>query len=105
MERRKGIILDTNFPSDITYNKKMGKQISSLMVDKLVELHNVDYKKTGLVDLAKPDGFMERQVKGRIKRYERAKTDEVDDKEKKKTNIEKKITNKKEQKIESIEVD
>jgi|SRR5690625_32979 len=93
MERRKGIILDTNFPSDITYNKKMGKQISSLMVDKLVELHNVDYKKTGLVDLAKPDGFMERQVKGWIKRYERAKTDEVDVIEKLKTYLENNIPN------------
>src|SRR5690625_5536489 len=71
----------------------MGKQISSLMVDKLVELHNVDYKKTGLVDLAKPDGFMERQVKGWIKRYERAKTDEVDVIEKLKTYLENNIPN------------
>jgi len=77
MERRKGISLDTEFPSDITYDEEMGKQISRLMVDKLVELHNVDYKKTQLVNLAKPEGFMERQVGGWIKRYERAKTDEV----------------------------
>src|SRR5699024_7698697 len=46
-------------------------------VDKLVELHNVDYSKTELVNLAKPDGFIERQVMGWIKRYERAKTEEV----------------------------
>lgn len=77
MERRKGVFLDTDFPSDITYDKEMGKQISSLMVDKLVELHNVDYSKTELVNLAKPDGFIERQVMGWIKRYERAKTEEV----------------------------
>lgn len=77
MERRKGIFIDTEFPPDITYHQDLGKRISSLMVDKLVELHNVDYKKTDLVNLAKPDGFMERQVLGWIKRYERAKTDEV----------------------------
>jgi len=77
MERRKGIFLDTEFPPEITYKKELGKEISSLMVDKLVELHNVDYTKTDLVNLAKPDGFMERQVTGWIKRYKRAKTDEV----------------------------
>src|SRR5690625_287948 len=93
MERRKGVFLDTDFPSDITYDKEMGKQISSLMVDKLVELHNVDYSKTELVNLAKPDGFIERQVMGWIKRYERAKTDEVDVIEKLKTYLENNIPN------------
>ncbi|MDA3129952.1 phosphotransferase family protein [Aliibacillus thermotolerans] len=77
MERRKGIFLDTEFPTQIDYTRELGEKISSLMVDQLVELHEVDYTKTGLVHLAKPDGFLERQVFGWIKRYERAKTDEV----------------------------
>ncbi|MFD1039852.1 phosphotransferase [Virgibacillus byunsanensis] len=77
MERRKGIVLDAAFPEEITYNKALGRKISELMVDKLVELHRIDYTKTNLVEIAKPDGFMERQVKGWINRYERSKTDEV----------------------------
>lgn len=47
------------------------------MVDKLVELHRVDYTQTELVNISKPNGFMERQVGGWIKRYERAKTEEI----------------------------
>jgi len=77
MERRKGIVLDTKIPERITYSKELGRKISSLMVDKLVELHQIDYKQTALVNLSKPDGFMERQVSGWIKRYARSKTDEI----------------------------
>jgi len=82
MERRKGIILDTQFPDHLSYRPELGKQISKLMVNKLVELHQIDYKQTGLIQLAKPEGFMERQVNGWIKRYERAKTDEIKEVEK-----------------------
>ncbi|SET64467.1 Predicted kinase, aminoglycoside phosphotransferase (APT) family [Oceanobacillus limi] len=77
MERRKGIVLDTDFPEGITYKPSLGQQVSKVMVDKLVELHHVDYKQTELVNISKPDGFMERQVIGWIKRYERARTDDI----------------------------
>src|SRR5699024_5119335 len=77
MERRKGVVLDTEFPGYVDYTPELGEKISSLMVNQLVELHQVDYKKTDLVKLAKPEGFMERQVTGWIKRYERAKTAEI----------------------------
>lgn len=78
MERRKGIVLDTAFPSSTSYHPDLGRKISQMMVNQLVALHEVDSEKTGLIQLAKPAGFMERQVKGWIHRYERAKTDEVD---------------------------
>lgn len=77
MERKKGIVLDTAFPKNIEYDKKLGENISRLMVDHLVELHQINYKDTELVHLTKPEGFMERQVTGWIKRYERSKTDEI----------------------------
>lgn len=77
MERRKGIVLDTEIPEGIPYNKALGRKISALMVDKLVELHQIDYNQTELVNLSKPDGFMERQVVGWINRYKRSKTDEI----------------------------
>lgn len=78
MERRKGMVLDTEFPSSPAYTAELGAKISSLMVDKLVELHEIDYKKTRLSEISKPEGFMERQVHGWINRYERAKTDEIE---------------------------
>lgn len=77
MERRKGIVLDTEFPSAIPYTKELGRRISEKMVDTLVELHRIDYKQTILTRMSKPDGFLERQVEGWIGRYEQAKTDEI----------------------------
>ncbi|GAB4072818.1 phosphotransferase family protein [Barrientosiimonas marina] len=77
MERRKGNVIDSEFPDHITYEPALGKKVSELMVDKLVELHRIDYTKTKFVNMTKPDGFMERQVAGWNKRYERSKTDDV----------------------------
>ncbi|HSI67925.1 MAG TPA: phosphotransferase family protein [Planococcus sp. (in: firmicutes)] len=79
MERRHGIVLDTEFPDGIQPTKELGEQISELMVDTLVELHSLDYKNTALVEMARPEGFMERQVEGWIGRYERAETDQVEE--------------------------
>lgn len=78
MERRKGIVLDTSFPEHVPYTEELGRQISELMVDQLVALHDVNYKETKLVELAKPEGFLERQVYGWIKRYDNAKTEEIE---------------------------
>ncbi|WP_298832240.1 phosphotransferase family protein [uncultured Planococcus sp.] len=78
MERRHGIVLDTAFPEGIEATKDLGKKISEKMVDTLVKLHALDYTKTPLVDLAKPEGFMQRQVEGWIGRYERAQTDDIE---------------------------
>lgn len=79
MERRHGIVLDTEFPAGMKATAAMGRRISEKMVDTLVELHAIDYSKTALVEMAKPEGFMERQVKGWIGRYERAKTDDIEE--------------------------
>ncbi|WP_153721973.1 phosphotransferase family protein [Sporosarcina cascadiensis] len=77
MERRNGMVLDTEFPDGVTYTPELGRKISELMVEQLVCLHQVDYKKTKLACMVKPEGFMERQVAGWIGRYERSKTDDV----------------------------
>lgn len=78
MERRHGVVLDTSFPEGIKPAKELAQKISEKMVDTLVELHALDYTKTPLAEMAKPDGFMERQVAGWIGRYERAKTDDIE---------------------------
>lgn len=78
MERKNGLVLDTSFPIGIKVTNELCHQISEIMVEKLVELHSIEYKKTGLTVLSKPDGFMERQVHGWIGRYERAKTEEIE---------------------------
>ncbi|MDR6998455.1 phosphotransferase family protein [Neobacillus niacini] len=77
MERKNGIVLDTSFPKGVRVTKELCRQLSEVIVDRLVDLHSIDYQQTGLVEISRPDGFMERQVHGWIGRYERAKTDEV----------------------------
>ncbi|AJD90211.1 aminoglycoside phosphotransferase [Jeotgalibacillus malaysiensis] len=77
MERKRGIVLDTSFPEGVEVTPEVCRSLSQTMVDRLVELHAIDYTKTGLVEISNPDGFMERQVHGWIGRYERAKTDDI----------------------------
>jgi aminoglycoside phosphotransferase (APT) family kinase protein len=77
MERRHGIVLDASFPEGIEPSEELCRMISEKMVDTLVELHKLDYKETSLAAMAKPEGFMERQVRGWIGRYERSKTEEI----------------------------
>lgn len=75
MERKQGIVLDTEFPEFITPTQKICQNISKTMVDNLVNLHSIDYTKTKLKEMTQPEGFMERQVSGWIRRYERSETD------------------------------
>jgi aminoglycoside phosphotransferase (APT) family kinase protein len=77
MERKHGVLLDTDFPEGVEATKDTCRRISETMVDRLVSLHSIDYTKTKLATITKPDGFIERQVHGWIGRYERAKTEEV----------------------------
>ncbi|MGM9925006.1 MAG: phosphotransferase family protein [Bacillus sp. (in: firmicutes)] len=78
MERKKGIVLDTEFPAHIEPAPERCLFISETMVDQLVKLHSIDYEQTELLEMSRPDGFLERQVHGWISRYERAKTNEIE---------------------------
>ncbi|MBO9130175.1 phosphotransferase family protein [Bacillus sp. 165] len=77
MERRHGVVLDTSFPEGTAPTEKVCHSISESFVDTLVQLHEANYKGTALEQIGHPDGFMERQVNGWIRRYERAKTNEI----------------------------
>lgn len=78
MERRRGVVFDKEFPAGYRPDPDTCRRISEVLVDTLVDLHAVDYKAAGLGELGRPEGYMERQVRGWIERYERAKTDEID---------------------------
>ncbi|WP_353625980.1 phosphotransferase family protein [Bacillus sp. JCM 19041] len=77
MERREGIVLDTAFPAHIKGTMLEGQQVSELLIDTLVNLHQIEPNQTGIGHFGKPEGFMERQVVGWIGRYERAQTEEI----------------------------
>lgn len=77
MERKHGIVIDSEFPEGIEPTVENCRQLSNIMVNQLAGLHSIPYGKTGLAEISKPEGFMERQVHGWISRYERAQTEEI----------------------------
>ncbi len=72
MERRRG--RNYREAREITSE---GQAMSQAVVDTLVDLHSIDLASSGLIELGKPAGFVERQVKGWTERWERAKTEPV----------------------------
>lgn len=77
MERKRGYVIDSEFPDGVTPTEQLGRHISEKMIDTLVSLHSIDYRKTEIKNMVKPEGFIERQVRGWIERYERSKTEEI----------------------------
>ncbi len=79
MERRHGIVVRSHVPEEFGGGKDpvANRKLSQVVIDTLAEFHQVDPTAVGLQDLGKPEGFLERQVKGWAGRYERAKTEDV----------------------------
>ncbi len=77
MERKRGVVLNDRFPPAVTPSEAIGRGISLTTVDTLVHIHGIDWQAAGLGVLGHPEGFLQRQVKGWIERYARAKTDEI----------------------------
>ncbi len=77
MERRRGIVVRRDLPDEIGEDRDLRRRVGESMVDTLAALHAVDIEKHGLISIGKPAGFVERQVTGWSKRWERAKTSEI----------------------------
>ena len=74
MEKLNGIIPRANLPKGLNLSKQEVNQLCTNVLDRLVELHQVDYKAAGLDTLGKGEGYTKRQIEGWIKRYGKAKT-------------------------------
>jgi aminoglycoside phosphotransferase (APT) family kinase protein len=77
MERRRGLVLDQEFPSDWRPDPALHHAIAESLVDVLVTLHAVDWQRAGLDEIGHPEGYLRRQVGGWIDRYQRARTGDV----------------------------
>jgi aminoglycoside phosphotransferase (APT) family kinase protein len=77
MERRRGVVIRDAVPRELAANPDYPRQVSEAFIDCLVRLHSIDVSKPGLNSLGKPEGFVERQVRGWAERWNRAKTEEV----------------------------
>jgi aminoglycoside phosphotransferase (APT) family kinase protein len=79
MERKRGTVVRNVVPPEFGSGQdpKKNRILSEVIIDALAELHGVDYRSVGLQDLGKPDGFMERQIRGWTGRYEKSMTKEI----------------------------
>jgi aminoglycoside phosphotransferase (APT) family kinase protein len=74
MEPIRGIILRRELPPRMVLSPATARRLSEAFLDNLVRLHGLDFEKIGLGDLGKPQGYLERQVKGWIERYHNSAT-------------------------------
>jgi aminoglycoside phosphotransferase (APT) family kinase protein len=69
-----GIILRRDPPAGLDFSAATARRVSEAFVDNLATLHALDYQAIGLADLGKPEGYLERQVRGWIERYSGSQT-------------------------------
>ncbi len=77
-----GIILRRKLPQGLDFSAEKARRLSESFIDNLVRLHRVDYAAAGLADLGKPEGYLERQVRGWTERYFGSKTHDYPEVEK-----------------------
>jgi aminoglycoside phosphotransferase (APT) family kinase protein len=77
MEPIRGMILRRDPPPGMPFPAETARRLSEAFLDNLARLHHIDFTAVGLGDLGKPQGYLERQVKGWIERYHNSKTHDL----------------------------
>jgi len=73
----RGIILRKDPPDGLNFSPEVAQRLSESFVDNLAHLQSLDYRAIGLGDLGKPQGYLERQVRGWIDRYRGSQTHDL----------------------------
>lgn len=79
MEQVQGVILRSKPPKEFQLSPDNMRRISEAAVDTLAALHAIDLEASGLLQLGKPQGYIERQTTGWVERYRKAETDAIAD--------------------------
>ncbi len=77
MDRVDGHMI-VKIPDEWNWDFSRTRQLCENFFQKLVDLHQVDYAAIGLSDFGKPEGYVDRQIGGWNRRFEKAWTDDVD---------------------------
>lgn len=77
MEPITGIILRRDPPPSLALTPDTTRKLCESFIDNLARFHSIDFAAIGLADLGKPQGYLERQVRGWIERYHRSKTHDL----------------------------
>jgi len=78
MRKVEGQLIKDTIPSSWNFTAQDSRRFCTRFWEKLIELHQVDYIQAGLGDFGKPEGYVERQVTGWNRRFERVITPDVD---------------------------
>ena len=76
MDRVDGHMIVT-MPDEWGWKPSKTRELCENFFQKLVDLHKVDYAAIGLSDFGKPEGYVDRQIGGWNRRFEKAWTDDV----------------------------
>lgn len=79
MERIRGIIVRRDFPKELELTPADIRRLCHNVLDKLIELHQLDYKAAGLEKIGKGSGYVRRQIEGWSDRYRKSRTPDVGD--------------------------
>lgn len=77
MERRQGLVIRDSIPRELAAIPDYPRRVSEAFIDCLVRLHAIDVSEPRLSSLGKPEGFVQRQVRGWADRWQRSKTEEL----------------------------
>jgi aminoglycoside phosphotransferase (APT) family kinase protein len=69
-EYRPGVVVWDAVPPALATVPDAGRRIGLAVIDALADLHRVEPRDCGLEDLGRPDGFVERQVRGWRRRWD-----------------------------------
>lgn len=79
MQRLVGVIPRQDFPPELALTPARTRALCLDVIDKLVELHQVDIKAAGLESLGKGEGYVSRQISGWSERLRNAHTPDTRD--------------------------
>jgi aminoglycoside phosphotransferase (APT) family kinase protein len=79
MEPIRGIIVRRDLPPELRLSPEDARQLCANLLDKLIQLHQVNYRAAGLEAIGKGAGYVQRQIAGWSDRYRKSRTPDVGD--------------------------
>src|SRR6266446_2660078 len=71
-ERRHGFVIRDDIPPEFAGRPELNRRIGFALIDALADLHLVPPADVGLNDLGRPEGYLERQLSGWVRRWQAA---------------------------------
>src|SRR2546429_2481344 len=71
-ERRHGFVIRDDIPPEFAGRPALNRRIGFALIDALADLHLVPPAEVGLDDLGRPEGYVERQLSGWVRRWQAA---------------------------------